>query len=110
MIYTNKDIYSGLWKNGKKDGKGTYIFNDTKMKFVGEFKGGNFASGRWEYPNKTFYNGNFDNNMPKGNGQWHFENGNTVEGIYTQIKRADVDGDELKLAWKTLSDLTQCVK
>ena len=66
MIYTNKDIYSGMWKNGKKDGKGTYIFNDTKMKFVGEFKGGNFAAGRWEYPNKTFYSGNFDNNMPKG--------------------------------------------
>ena len=48
--------------------------------------------------------------MPKGVGQWHFQNGNTVEGLYTQIKRADVEGLELKLAWKTLSDLTTSVK
>lgn len=28
----NKDIYSGSWKYGKKNGKGTYIFDATKMK------------------------------------------------------------------------------
>ena len=47
MIYVNKDIYSGQWKNGKKDGQGTYIFNDTGMKFVGLFKGGNLTNGKW---------------------------------------------------------------
>ena len=76
------------------------------MKFVGSFKGGNFVSGKWLYPNGTNYEGAFDNNMPKGQGKWNFENGNSVEGLYTQIKRADVEGLELKLAWKTLSDLT----
>ena len=106
MIYLNKDIYSGSWKNGKKDGQGTYIFNETMMKFVGSFKGGNLVQGKWYYPNGTFYEGNFDNNMPKGVGQWNFKNGNTVEGIYSQIKRADVDSQELKLGWKTLSDIT----
>jgi len=105
MIYVNKDIYSGQWRNGKKDGKGTYIFNDTGMKFVGNFKSGNIVHGKWQYPNGTFFEGNFDNNMPKGVGKWHFENGNTVEGVYTQIQRADVDGQALKLAWKTLSDI-----
>ena len=25
MIYVNKDIYYGRWKNGKKDGQVTYI-------------------------------------------------------------------------------------
>ena len=106
MIYVNKDIYSGQWKNGKKDGNGTYIFNDTMMKFVGTFKGGNIAIGKWCYPNGTFYEGHFDYNMPKGIGKWHFENGNTVEGVYSQIQRADIEGQELKLAWKTLSDIT----
>jgi radial spoke head protein 1 len=45
MIYVNKDIYSGQWKFGNKDGKGTYIFADTGMKFVGNFKSGNFTVG-----------------------------------------------------------------
>ena len=110
MIYDNKDIYSGQWKNGKKDGNGTYIFNDTGMKFIGVFKQGNLVQGKWLYPNGSFFEGNFDNNKPKGQGKWSFCNGNTVEGIYTQIKRADVDSQDVKLAWKTLSDITQPAK
>ena len=78
MIYTNKDIYSGQWKDGKKHGQGTYIFEETKEKFVGQFRAGNIVQGRWYYPNGTYFEGNFDNNMPKGTGKWHFHNGNTV--------------------------------
>jgi len=106
MIYVNKDIYSGEWKCGNKEGKGTYIFAETGMKFIGSFKSGNLTNGRWEYPNGSYYQGNFDNNQPKGVGKWHFENGNVVEGVYTQMKRADVDTDQIKLAWKTISDIT----
>lgn len=36
FTYPNKDIYSGWWKYGKKNGIGTYVFNDTGMK-VNEF-------------------------------------------------------------------------
>ena len=28
MTYTNKDVYSGEWKGGKKNGYGTYILLD----------------------------------------------------------------------------------
>ena len=45
MKYENGDIYSGNWKNGKKDGAGTYIFDKTKMKFIGQFKGGQMVQG-----------------------------------------------------------------
>ena len=76
------------------------------MKFVGSFKGGNLINGKWIYPNGTFFEGNFDNNQPKGEGKWNFENGNVVKGVYTQIVRADVENLEIKLAWKTLSDIT----
>lgn len=62
MIYVNKDIYSGQWKNGKKDGQGTYIFNDTGMKYVGTFKCGKLEQGKWLYPNGSFFEGCFDNN------------------------------------------------
>ena len=83
MIYENKDIYSGQWKFGKKDGKGSYIFNDTGMKFVGEFKSGNLVQGKWLFQNGSYFEGHFDNNQPKGVGQWHFANGNVIEGLYT---------------------------
>ena len=106
MIYVNGDIYSGHWKNGKKDGQGTYIFEATKMKFVGSFKAGQLVSGKWQYPNGSYFEGHFDNNKPKGTGQWHFQNGNVVTGNYSQTKRVDTDKDEIKLSWKTTSDIT----
>ena len=83
MIYQNEDIYSGMWKAGKKDGQGTYIFKETGMKYVGTFKNGMLVKGKWIYPNETYFEGNFDNNQPKGHGSWHFENSNVVEGDYT---------------------------
>lgn len=95
MIYKNEDIYSGQWKQGQKDGQGTYVFKETGMKYVGNFKNGQLIKGRWLYPNGSYFEGNFDNNQPKGKGTWHFVNGNTVKGDYTQIKRADVEEDNL---------------
>ena len=49
MNYTNKDVYSGKWANGLKDGQGTYIVAKTGEKYVGTFKNGQFASGKWLY-------------------------------------------------------------
>ena len=107
MIYVNKDIYSGQWKNGKKDGEGSYIFDSTGMKYIGTFKEGKMIEGKWFYPNGSYFEGKFDNNMPKGPGRWNFANGIAVDGVYTQIQKADIDNMDIKLAWKTLSDITQ---
>ena len=76
MTYTNKGIYSGNWANGKKDGQGTYIFEATKEKYVGTFKNGQLVSGKWLYPNGSYFEGSFGFNKPKGAGVWHFANGN----------------------------------
>ncbi len=59
------------------------------------------------YPNGTFFEGQYDKNKPKGTGKWNFDNGNVLDGEYTQTVRADVPGDEIKLAWKTTSDITK---
>jgi len=78
------------------------------MKYVGQFKAGQMVNGQWLYSNGSYFEGNFDNNQPKGNGSWHFTDGNRVKGTYTQIKRADVEEEGLiKLTWKTTSDITQ---
>ena len=105
MTYTNKDVYSGNWVQGKKEGKGTYVFFQTGEKYVGIFKNGKMIEGEWRYPNGSFFKGQFDHNKPKGKGTWHFTNGNKVQGCYTQTKRADVDGEEIKIQWETTGDI-----
>ena len=110
MTYTNQDVYSGTWKDGLKHGQGTYVFYSTGMKFVGNWVKGKIAQGEWRYPNGTKFVGKFDNNKPKGKGKWIFINGNVVEGEYNQKKHAHIDqGDDIKLTWKTLSDITKPV-
>lgn len=106
MTYANQDVYSGAWKEGKKHGQGTYVFFQTGMKFVGKWSAGQIVAGEWRYPNGTRFEGAFDNNKPKGKGKWAFANGNTVEGVYTQTKKAEQVEDDIKLTWKTTSDIT----
>lgn len=107
MTYLNSDVYSGNWANGNKEGKGTYIVFKTGEKYVGIYKNGQLVSGKWIYPNGSYFEGKFNQNKPKGAGKWVFANGNVVEGEYTQTKRADVEGMEVKLSWKTTSDITK---
>ncbi len=70
MTYSNQDVYSGQWKEGKKHGQGTYVFYQTGMKYVGKWSNGQLVSGEWRYPNGTSFQGQFDNNKPKGKGKW----------------------------------------
>jgi radial spoke head protein 1 len=100
FIYPNKDVYSGSWLAGRKHGQGTYVFNATSMKYVGEWFEGKFLSGKWVYPNGTSFEGQFQNNKPKGAGVWHFANGNSLEGTYDQlITTADDNSLQTQLVW-----------
>ena len=101
MTYRNKDVYSGEWKNGEKDGKGTYVFEKTGQKYVGLFMQGQMIKGKWIYPNGTFFEGGFDNNKPKGQGCWSFANGNKVDGTYRQIHRVEDVANDIKISWTT---------
>lgn len=55
FVYPNKDIYSGNWLKGKKHGQGTYVFNATGMKYVGNWVENRFVSGKWTYPNGSYF-------------------------------------------------------
>ena len=69
------------------------------------------VSGKWQYKNGTYFDGNFDNNQPKGKGSWNFADGNKVEGVYKQVKRADLeDPNTIKLSWQTTSDVSTAPK
>lgn len=102
--YKNKNIYSGSWLYGNKHGKGTYIFDDTKMKIVGEWNEGKIIEGKWVFPNGTYFEGKFENNLPKGSGVWHFANGNTTVGEFnhtTKDRDDEEEGTITVIDWKT---------
>ena len=100
FVYPNKDIYSGNWLKGKKHGQGTYVFNATGMKYIGEWVENRFVKGRWTYPNGSYFEGEFQNNKPRGKGKWVLCNGNIVEGDYDQvIVPTDNDKLQTQLLW-----------
>lgn len=102
-IYQNKDIYSGNWLNSKKHGHGTYVFTATGMKYIGEWSENRFLRGKWSYPNGTYFEGDFQNNKPKGRGKWSFANGNQLDGEYDQIIVPVADGKlDTQLIWAEL--------
>lgn len=86
-----------------KEGTGTYTFQSTGMKVVFYFEFqiyGNWTesvvtTGKWIYPNGNYFEGEFENNKPKGHGKWHFKNGNTLEGEFAQnVKVVEEEGGE----------------
>ena len=106
------NVYSGSWKYGVKNGHGEFIFNDTKMKIAGEWENGKMVKGQWIFPNGTYFEGPFVNNYPKGEGVWHFINGNTVKGEFSQELKdnenpePEAEGEEpdaqiTVVSWKT---------
>merc|ERR1711957_957383 len=93
QVYVGVGRYYGYWENGNRHGEGVMTYENSDV-----------YSGEWINDNKE---GKFNQNKPKGAGKWVFVNGNVVEGEYTQTKRADVEGMEVKLSWKTSSDITK---
>ena len=81
-MYPNGDSYSGWWRDGLKEGKGTYIFAHTGMQIKGDWVGGQMKKGQWQLPNGAYLEGNFDFNKPNGEACWFFPNGNSVTGEY----------------------------
>lgn len=84
FIFANKDYYSGEWRNGLKNGHGTYVINENNIKLTGNWFEGKLLSGDWKMENGSCYTGEFEHNRPKGNGVWKLANGNKVEGAYDQ--------------------------
>jgi hypothetical protein len=57
FTYLNKDVYSGWFKYGKKEGKGTYIFHDSGMRLQGEWIDSSIVTGEWVFTNGKIYRG-----------------------------------------------------
>lgn len=75
----------------KEAGKGTYTFAKDQTQLVGEWEQGKITSGKWLFPNGTFYCGKFRYNKPFGKGVWVFKNGNQLMGDYIQKEQPNED-------------------
>lgn len=72
------------------------------MQIVGEWEKGEVISGKWIFPNGTYFKGRFEKNKPVGEGIWHFANGNIVKGDFKQSIIEDAEGNPLtKIKWTT---------
>jgi len=91
FTYTNGDVYVGQWKEGKKSGKGSYTYAKDGTKLIGEWEAGKITSGKWVFPNGSFYSGKFRYNKPFGKGVWVFPNGNQLTGAYQQKEQVNED-------------------
>jgi radial spoke head protein 1 len=91
FTYINGDVYVGQWKAGKKHGMGSYTYAKDNTKLVGQWENGKIISGKWVFPNGTFYSGKFRYNKPFGKGVWVFANGNQLTGDYQQKEQPSDD-------------------
>jgi len=64
------------------------------MKIQGQWEKSQVSTGRWVYPNGTYFEGNFENNKPKGTGVWHFKNGNVLDGEYEHRPKGEDEEEE----------------
>lgn len=73
------DRYNGIWKNGKREGKGVLIQNQYKYKgqFMQSLKHG---WGKEFLPNGDVFVGMYREGMPNGKGTYKWQNGSQYEG------------------------------
>ena len=78
----------GNWLDGKKHGKGIYIWKDNSM-YIGEFKNNKMDGYGVCYDNhgKIIYEGEWKNNLVHGKGIYIWEEGKRYEGEFLHGKK-----------------------
>lgn len=83
-IAEKSGTYIGNVKNGKKDGKGTFKWNDGSV-YEGEWKDDKiYGQGKLTIPNKGIYEGYFKDGKKEGQGKYTFVNGDIYEGNFSK--------------------------
>jgi hypothetical protein len=86
IINTNKGKYVGEWKDGKKQGQGTFTYGKGKWegeKYEGEFKDGyRHGQGTYTWSDGDKYAGEFKDDKPNGQGTYTWSDGRKYEGEF----------------------------
>ncbi len=76
--------YTGPWENGKPSGKGTFVFDDGRITYTGNFVSG-VRSGYGEqiYSYGASYKGNWKDDKFSGSGTYVYMDGDSYEGNWS---------------------------
>ena len=79
---------------------------------MGEWINGEIISGKWLFPNGTYFEGHFEKNKPKGVGVWCFINGNKIVGEFNHSQVEDLESGETftKINWATAQETVDPLK
>ncbi len=93
LTYANGDRYTGEWKNDEIHGMGKFEYHSTTDVYEGYVEGGKKVGyGKYIYkaltqsPN-TIYEGNYENDLPNGQGKLTFYDGSVYEGSFVNGTR-----------------------
>lgn len=83
VTYANKDTYEGDFKDGKKHGKGTYMYNQGASQYIGDWVAGKKQGQGILKTAKGIYTGDFLENKYHGKGSYEYlQNGDTYTGEF----------------------------
>ena len=86
-IYKNGCKYEGYFKNDKKEGSGIFYYANGD-RYKGNFKEGNYhGKGTFYFNNGDRYEGEFINNKYSGIGKYFYHNGDRFEGQWLDDKK-----------------------
>lgn len=81
--WDNGDLYEGDWKDGKISGQGTYQWNDDGRVYIGGWVDYYCnGQGRMIYANGETYNGEWKDGLLNGQGTYTWSDGTTYTGEY----------------------------
>eukprot|EP01012_Entosiphon_sulcatum_P019225 TRINITY_DN24066_c0_g1_i1.p1 TRINITY_DN24066_c0_g1~~TRINITY_DN24066_c0_g1_i1.p1 ORF type:complete len:144 (-),score=10.82 TRINITY_DN24066_c0_g1_i1:188-619(-) len=81
LVYPSGDIYEGGWKDGKKEGWGTYLFKESGNLYEGEWRRGlKHGRGIFTYSLGDRYQGEWHTNLMHGHGVYTYRNGTAYMG------------------------------
>lgn len=89
-----KDVYSGSWTSGIKNGNGCYEYGGDKSKLNGVWENNGFVSGEWVLDGAGVFKGGFANGKPSGPGQFTFSSGVVQSGEYVAPVAGEDDDED----------------
>ena len=87
-LYTNGCKYEGYFKNDKKEGRGIFYYTNGD-RYEGNFEDGNYEGyGTFYFNNGDRYEGNFEKNNYSGKGKYYYHNGDSFDGFWMNDKKS----------------------
>ena len=86
-IYQNGCRYEGYFRNDKKEGKGIFYYKNGD-RYEGNFEDGNYeGNGIFYFNNGDRYEGQFERNKYSGRGKYYYHNGDIFDGYWMEDKK-----------------------